>query len=45
MLDVTGRGANLAEARDRAMRAVAELSWPGMQHRTDIALAAVGESS
>lgn len=45
VLDVTGRGANLAEARDRAMRAVAELSWPGMQHRTDIALAAVGESS
>ncbi|MEZ5239997.1 MAG: phosphoribosylglycinamide synthetase C domain-containing protein [Microthrixaceae bacterium] len=40
VLDVTGRGADLAEARDRAMRAVEAVSWPGMQHRSDIALAA-----
>ncbi|MCO5320633.1 MAG: phosphoribosylamine--glycine ligase [Microthrixaceae bacterium] len=43
VLDVTGRGANLQQARERAMRAVAEISWPGMQHRSDIAAAAVGE--
>ena len=43
VLDVTGRGANLQQARERAMRAVAEISWSGMQHRSDIAAAAVGE--
>jgi len=37
VLDVTGRGATLGEARERAMAGVACISWPGMQHRTDIA--------
>ena len=40
VLNVTGRGRNLAYARERAMRAVGEIGWPGMQHRNDIALAA-----
>jgi phosphoribosylamine--glycine ligase len=37
VLDVVGLGATAAEARDRAYAAVAELSWPGLHHRTDIA--------
>ncbi len=37
VLSVTGRGADLPAARDRAYAAVAEISWPGMQFRTDIA--------
>lgn len=44
VLDVCGRGATLTEARERAYRAVGAISWPGMQHRTDIALAASGAS-
>lgn len=40
VLDVCGRGATIAEARDRAYDAVDRISWPGMHHRTDIALAA-----
>ena len=37
VLGVTGTGASLREARDRAYRAVNEVSFPGMQIRTDIA--------
>jgi phosphoribosylamine--glycine ligase len=37
VLDVVGRGATAAEARDRAYAALAELSWPGLHHRSDIA--------
>ncbi len=37
VLDVTGRGPTLAVARERALAGVAEISWPGMQFRTDIA--------
>jgi phosphoribosylamine--glycine ligase len=37
VLDVVGRGATAADARDRAYAAVAELSWPGLHHRRDIA--------
>ena len=40
VLDVCGRGATLGQARDRAYDAVARISWPGMHHRSDIALAA-----
>lgn len=37
VLDVCALGTTLAEARQRAYRAVACLSWPGMQCRADIA--------
>jgi len=40
VLGVTALGGTLAEARDRAYAGVAALSWPGMQHRDDIALEA-----
>lgn len=36
VLGVTGRGATLALARERAYAAVARLRFPGMQYRTDI---------
>ncbi|WP_040055362.1 phosphoribosylamine--glycine ligase [Candidatus Microthrix parvicella] len=39
VLSVCGRGADVAEARQRAYAGVAELSWPGMTVRTDIAAA------
>lgn len=37
VLAVTGQAATVGEARDRAYRAVGEISWPGMHHRGDIA--------
>jgi len=37
VLDVTGTGADVATARATAYDAVAAISWPGMQYRTDIA--------
>ncbi|MER6788142.1 phosphoribosylamine--glycine ligase [Streptomyces sp. NPDC000658] len=37
VLSVTGTGADLTEARDRAYRAVARIGLDGSQHRTDIA--------
>ena len=40
---VTGRGPTVDEARHRAYEAVAEISWPGMCHRTDIAAAPTGD--
>lgn len=42
VLAVTGRGPNLQAARETAFAGVAEISWPGMQYRTDIAEAAAG---
>ena len=36
VLNVTARGASLAEARDKAYAAVAQIRWPGGFHRTDI---------
>jgi phosphoribosylamine--glycine ligase len=36
VLAITGRGADLAEARARAYAAVDQIDWPGMYHRTDI---------
>ncbi|MER5354975.1 phosphoribosylamine--glycine ligase [Kitasatospora sp. NPDC002551] len=40
VLSVTATGAGLAEARERAYRAVERISLPGGQHRGDIALKA-----
>jgi len=40
VLDVTAVGSTLTQARERAYQAVALISWPGMQHRSDIASAA-----
>ncbi len=40
VLGVTAVGGTLAEARSRAYAGVAAISWPGMHHRTDIALEA-----
>ena len=40
VLSVCGSGPTLAEARDCAYRALALISWPGLQHRNDIAAAA-----
>jgi phosphoribosylamine--glycine ligase len=37
VLEVVGRGADIATARARAYEAVGHLSWPGIHHRTDIA--------
>lgn len=37
VLDLVGIGSSVSEARDRAYEAVAAVSWPGMQHRADIA--------
>ena len=38
VLDVTATGATVADARARAYEAAALISWPGVQHRADIAL-------
>jgi phosphoribosylamine--glycine ligase len=40
VLSVTALGATVDEARSRAYAGVAAITWPGMQHRTDIALGA-----
>lgn len=40
VLAVTGQAGTVGAARDRAYEAVAHISWPGMHHRSDIALAA-----
>ncbi|MGI8754487.1 MAG: phosphoribosylamine--glycine ligase [Acidimicrobiales bacterium] len=37
VLDVVGRGPDAATARARAYEALAQLSWPGMHHRSDVA--------
>jgi len=37
VLNVVGRGTSVDEAVERAYAGVAAISWPGMQHRTDIA--------
>ena len=41
VLSVCGRGPTIADARERAYAGVSEISWPGMQFRTDIAASAV----
>ncbi len=40
VLNVIGRGPTLAAAREHAYRAAQLISWPGMHHRSDIALEA-----
>ena len=40
VLAVTGEGSDLAAARETAHRAVSELHWPGMHHRSDIGASA-----
>jgi phosphoribosylamine--glycine ligase len=37
VLDVVGQGPDLATARERAYASLAQVSWPGSHHRTDIA--------
>ncbi len=37
VLSMVGTGPTLDEARERAYQGVAAVTWPGMQHRTDIA--------
>ncbi|MDQ3943700.1 MAG: phosphoribosylamine--glycine ligase [Actinomycetota bacterium] len=37
VLNVTALGSSLAEGRERAYRAVDQISWPGLQFRRDIA--------
>ncbi len=41
VLNVVGRGPDLATARARAYAGVNEISWPGMQFRSDIAASAL----
>jgi phosphoribosylamine---glycine ligase len=41
VLNVTGLGASVAEARERAYRAVDRIELPGVQYRHDVALRAV----
>lgn len=43
VLSVVGRGANLAEARERAYAGVALIDLPGSHHRSDIAARAAGQ--
>jgi phosphoribosylamine--glycine ligase len=38
VVDVTATATTIAEARSRAYRAAKLVNWPGMHHRTDIAL-------
>ncbi len=45
VLAVTGRGATLADARERAYAGVGLLAWPGLHHRTDIAAPAAEEGT
>ena len=40
VLAVTGAGSTVGAARDRAYAAAAEIDWPGLQMRTDIAASA-----
>ena len=42
VLAVSGSGPTIADARQRAYDAVGRITWPGMQHRTDIAHSASG---
>jgi phosphoribosylamine--glycine ligase len=41
VLGVTCKGANIAEARERAYEAMKHISWEGMHYRTDIAAKAL----
>jgi phosphoribosylamine--glycine ligase len=41
VLTVVGTGVDIREARDRAYGAIAEISWPGVHYRRDIAAQAL----
>ena len=45
VLNVCGRGPDVATARERAYEAVRRISWPGMIYRTDIAAAEAAAAS
>jgi phosphoribosylamine--glycine ligase len=45
VLGVTGLGTTVAEARRRAYRGVADISWPGAQSRSDIARSASDDAT
>ena len=45
VLNVCGRGPDVATARERAYEAVRRISWPGMTYRTDIAAAEAAAAS
>ncbi len=45
VLAITGIGPTVADARHRAYAAAAEISWPGMQFRTDIAAPLSGDQT
>jgi phosphoribosylamine--glycine ligase len=45
VLTVTGMGPTLEDARARAYAAAAQISWPGMQYRTDIAAPPGGDQT
>ena len=45
VLSVTARGESIADARSRAYDAVAEIDWPGMYVRPDIASGAAAEEA
>ena len=42
VLNVTARGSDVGEARERAYAAAGSISWPGLQRREDIAAAPTG---
>ena len=44
VLAVTGTGSTIAAAREHAYAAAGEISWPGMHHRSDIALRSSSEA-
>ncbi len=43
VLQVTGMGSDLAQARSRTYSAISHIAWPGMQYRTDIARTAAAK--
>ena len=45
MLAVTAVGSSVADARAKAYEGVAAISFPGAQHRTDIAATAAAEET
>jgi phosphoribosylamine--glycine ligase len=45
VLAVTGVGETIGHARDRAYGAVSRITWPGVHHRSDIALSAAKDGT
>lgn len=42
VLAVTGKGADIAEARDNSYKAILNITWEGMQYRKDIGMDLIG---